>query len=152
MVKMNKKMEEALKGIKWEGWELPVQLFDLLPQGFVEDSGCVFLTSLASMKTNATESDFLDRTGRECFVNSVHIDDYVSSDYLVNACLFVEAVFEKWRRQDKNRIFQAVISSDEFGAVVKFHLLRDGEFWVGDNLEGYEDPILLSDSTGVRFC
>lgn len=145
---MNEKMSEELAGINFSGRKLPSALFGLVAQGFDERDGCFFIRALAGKQTNAALKDFPDRTGWECFVNSLHVDDYVATDYLANACLLVMAVFKEWRFREEDGIYQAIISNDEYGATVKFHLLRDGAFWLGSHLDGYEEAILLLDSCG----
>ena len=88
-----------------------------------------------------------DKTGYECFINSVHVDDYVQCDYVAYACLFAEALLSTWRHSGARDIAQAIISSDEFGAVVKFHVARSGESWVNEELEKYEQALLVADSS-----
>lgn len=146
MIKMNEKMKKDLDGIDRVERQLPAALADIVAQGIIEKDGCFFLAALASKSTNAVESDFLDRTGWECFVNSIHIDDFANSDYLFNAVLFVRSVLGEWARRGHEGVFQSIISNDEFGAVVKFHFLREGQSWVGSDLEKYEDSILLVNS------
>jgi len=151
-------MRMELKAIDWGRRQLLSALSDLATQGVTERAGCFFLAALVDKGTNAVEANFLDRTGWECFLNSVHIDDFASSDYLLNACLFVQSIFREWKRRGYPGIFQAIISNDEYGTVVKFHLLRNGESWIGSDLEGYEESILLVDSCeddefiGSLFC
>lgn len=123
-------------------------LLELLASGFFIDDGCAFLAALQTRGGNSRLDSFPDRTGYECFINSIHIDDYVASDFVLQACLFVEALFESWRGVEGTgcRKLQAIISCDEFGAVVKFCLVRDGESWLSDDLEKYEEGILVADS------
>lgn len=52
---------------------------------------------------------------------------------------------------DKHRILQAVISFNGVQTVVKVHLLREGESWVSENLEAYEEAILLWDSSELEL-
>jgi hypothetical protein len=143
---MNAKMKERLAGIVWHEKKIPEKLLDMLYPGFSIENGCVFLTSLAAKRRNVDGSNFPDKTGWECFVNSIHIDDYCSSAYILNSLIFLDDLFKKWRER-KEGVLQAIVSSDEYGVNVKFHLLRDGESWVDQNLEKYEDPILILDST-----
>jgi hypothetical protein len=152
MISMNEKMKKELEEIVRIECRLPSVLADIAVQGVIEKDGCFLLSALASKKTNAVVSDFLDRTGWECFVNSVHIDDFVDSNYILNAGIFVSSVFGEWKRREYEGVFQAIISSDEFGVVVKFHFLRDGEFWIAGNLEKYEESILLVDSSSNLEC
>ncbi|RJG12039.1 hypothetical protein D3879_01550 [Pseudomonas cavernicola] len=146
MLAMNKKMDQVIQGSSWDGRMLPPELSELLAPGFFKRDGCTFLASLAKGDTNVSASDFPDKTGYECFVNSVHIDDYVECDYVVYACLFVEEFFNAWRSSNSSEIARAIISSDELGALVKFHVARGGESWVGEDLEKYEEAILVADS------
>lgn len=151
MLMMNKKMAEEMRCIDWGNRELPSSLSELITPGFCEQDGCIFFVSLRVRDTNATTSDFPDKTGYECFVNSIHIDDFVQFDYLPYACLFVETCFAMWRRSGIRGDIKAIISSDELGALVKFHLVRDSETWVDQDLEKYEDGILVVDSTSMTL-
>ena len=146
MTRMNKKMAIQLENIKLRGGILPAQLTDLLAQGFCKINDCFFLSSLATKKTIASNTDFPDKTGYECFINSIHIDDYTSSDYLANAHLFAELAFRIWHKEGQKGTLQAIISSDEFGASIKFHFLREGESWIDSDLSKYEDAILVLNS------
>ncbi|MFC5769825.1 hypothetical protein [Thauera sinica] len=97
-----------------------------------------------------SSQDFPDKTGYECFVNSVHIDDYVSAEYLTYAFIFVEDCFASWEREGRNESLLAIVVCDEFGAVVKLHVARDGESWTGNDLEKYEEGILIVREDKVR--
>jgi hypothetical protein len=41
----------------------------------------------------------------------------------------------------------SIVSVDETSVVVKFHVKRPTEQWLSENLDGYEDPIMLMDSS-----
>lgn len=125
---------------------LPPELLEISTDGFREADGCVVLDALFRRGVNAGVDDFPDRTGFECFVNSIHIDDYVDARYLSTAFLFVDACLARWRKQGLSGTMRAIVSCDEFGANVKFHLAREAESWLAEDLEGYEDPILVVDS------
>lgn len=114
--------------------------------GFLQRDGCAILQSLM-VDTNVTLSTFMDRTGYECFFNSLHIEDYEADQPLVQAILFATRVFEVWNAAKTNALLIAVISADEHSVVTKFHTKRLGEQWLSDNMEGYEDPILSVDSS-----
>lgn len=148
MIVMNEKMHRELGLINTEGKVVHPELLDLIAPGFIEVNGCVFLKSLKALNLNISGSNFPDKTGFECFVNSIHVDDYVASDYLSHALLFVEACFDLWRSfKGEGGELVAIISSDEIGAVVKLHFLRRGESWLGDDLEKYEDAVFCATSS-----
>jgi hypothetical protein len=151
MLIMNKKMAREIETIDLDGKVLPSELAQLLTLGFYEREGCIFLASLATGSTNVSVSNFPDKTGYECFIYSVHVDDFVKSNYLDYACLFVEALLSAWRESVESDTAMAIISSDEFGAVVKLHVARSGESWVSEDLESYEDAILVADSSVVSL-
>jgi hypothetical protein len=52
-------------------------LQQVLDAGFVERDDCVFLAAEAR---SACEAGVLDRTGREAFVNHVHVEDWSGPD------------------------------------------------------------------------
>ena len=152
-MKMNINMASKLRDINWVDQILVTELKNISDASFIKINDCVFLNSLYKVNTNVSLQNFPDKTGYECFINSLHIDDYVSNGYLSQSCLFVKSVFERWRQFSGNEILQAIIAIGEFDAVVKFHLLRDGENLLNDDLEGYEEAMLIVDSsweTGVE--
>ena len=147
MILMNNKMANEICLIDWNQKKLPSILSEIVFTGFRKENDCFCLDALTKGKTNVTYSDFPDKTGYECFINSIHIDDFIDSNYLAYACLFVEDCFDMWRRSGFQEKLQAIISSDEFGSLVKLHIVRKGEAWVSDELEQYEESILVADST-----
>jgi hypothetical protein len=151
MLAMNKKMATQIQHLNRNGGALPEALFQLAKSGFFEREGCIFLASLATAHTNVSARDFPDKTGYECFINSIHMDDHVQEHYLYYACLFVEKLFLAWRIRSPNEVARAIISSDDSDAVVKFHTLREHESWVSEDLEKYEESILVADSSTLSL-
>jgi hypothetical protein len=152
MTAMNKRMAKEMDGVTWRDRPLPHELSALVAQGFEELDGCVFLASLKKAGTNAKQEDFPDKTGYECFINSIHIDDFVQSDCLAFACLFIEACFSAWKQSGISGDLTAVISDDESGAVVKLHRARSDEFWVSSDLENYrEEAVLVAHSSSMTI-
>ncbi len=131
--------------------KLPEIFEGMIELGFLAGDGFVLLAAMANRGTNATPDDFPDKTGYECFINSIHVDDYVDADYLVYACRLVEDFFAAWRRTEKKEVLRAIISSDEFGATVKFHVHRDFESWISEDIEAYENAVLVADSTSINL-
>ncbi|MFJ2467207.1 hypothetical protein [Pseudomonas sp. NPDC087615] len=148
-MKLNCEMEQMLARVGCA--PLDGELADIARSGFVERDGCVFLTSLEGFQKHVSLKNFLDRTGYECFVNSIHADDYVNADFLACALSYLFLVFEAWNKSGQPGILQGVISGDEFDATVKFHLLRPGETWLSDDLEGYEEAVLTVESSDKGF-
>lgn len=151
MVVMNERMRKELVGISLEGKNLPSGLSELLELGFFEMNGCVFIQSLKDKCLSVSQASFPDKTGLECFVNSVHIDDYVEFDFISYALLFIEKCFELWRVSAGGGKLAVIMSGDEFGVVVKFHILREGESWLCANIEEYDDAVFCADSSLLSF-
>lgn len=146
MIAMNKKMALEINGMTTVE-NLPPALNKVLHQGFLMLDELMLLAAFKNVKTNVSYQDFQDKTGYECFINSIHIDDYVASNFLAYACLFTEKCFSLWNYSGNHGTLRSIISCDEYGAVIKIHFLRDSESWTSDNLSEYEDAILFADST-----
>ncbi|RAM62006.1 hypothetical protein RB25_23750 [Herbaspirillum rubrisubalbicans] len=119
----------------------------IVDRGFDVREDCYFLAALLPTATNVTKSSFQDCTGYECFVNSVHIEDYDDNNLLSQAIQFVSDIFATWRALTSDLPLISIVSVDESSVVVKFHVKRPTEQWLSENLEGYEDPIMLMESS-----
>jgi hypothetical protein len=83
-----------------------------------------------------------------------YIDDYVESNWLGSALQFASELLDCWSANSHAEVLQVIVSSDEFGATVKAQVVRTNEFWLRDNLDEYEDPVLMatSDESGLMNC
>jgi hypothetical protein len=142
-VKVNQKMRSELEKTLPQVTELPQELSEILKMGLCVVDDCVFLLSLLSIDTNAELHDFPDRTGYECFINSIHIDDYVTCDYLESACVFARELYLIWRGFGALGGVRFMVMKDEFGVLIKFHKVRSGESFFADDLELYEDASMV---------
>lgn len=139
-------MREILELAPPAAGDMPPGLFEICSGGFREATEGIVLDALSQRTAHVRADDFLDRTGFECFVNSIHIDDYVGTNYMATAFLLVDACLARWREQRLPGTMRALVSCNEFGAIAKFHLARETESLLAEDLEGYEDPILVVDS------
>jgi hypothetical protein len=129
------------------GEQLNPALNAIVDRGFNVREGCYFLAALLPAAKNVTRDSFPDRTGYECFVNSIHVEDYDNKAPLCQAIQFVICAFSAWRAAVPALTLMSVVSADEFSVVVKFHVKRPAEQWLSENIEGYEDPILSVESS-----
>ncbi|MGS0545451.1 hypothetical protein HXW87_19465 [Pseudomonas sp. Y5-11] len=145
MLKYNAAMANALLSLR-----LPehssVELSSIIEKGFFKKDGCELLDYFKESSVGVGLNHFEDQTGYECFVNSIHIDDYVESNWLGNALQFASELLDRWSANLHPEVLQVIVSSDEFGAMVKAHVVRMHEFWLRDNLDEYEDPVLMATS------
>ena len=148
MFAMNQRMGEKYREVATkEPPEIDQRLSEIAKSGFEFRNGCHFLKLLQPTNTNVNENSFPDRTGYECFANSIHIDDYATTNYLAHGILFVREVFETWNAQGHECELVAVFSLDECGLKIRLHTKRLDEQWIDDNLEGYEEAVLVVDSS-----
>lgn len=145
MMKINSKMKNFLRSERSSD-ELSPSLNAVADRGFKLVGGCYILYALSSTNNNASIADFGDETGYECFVNSLHVEDYSNGILLPQALKFVERIFVVWSEANPGRTLVAIISADDGSVVVRFHLAREGQVWLGEDLERYEDAILAVSS------
>ena len=151
MLRMNSVMLKAYDDLLPDNIELDNDLREIVEAGFVGDDGCYLLKKYLEIGTNVSFSDFPDKTGYECFINSVNIDDYVKDNYLAQGLCFVRNILSRWNEFQDDEVLMAILSLDELGSKVKFHTLREGEQWLADELDEYEEAILLVDSSEMKF-
>ena len=141
----NKKMYNLYNSIEFDKVNLDKKLLSIVSNGFLEVDGCYFISKLFENCNNVSKADFIDKTGYECFVNSIHIDDYVDNIFLGQAFLLVEKVFEIWNEKNKAYLLTGLVSETEFGANVKFYLKRPNEEYIKiDEIEKFEEGVMLS--------
>jgi hypothetical protein len=145
-MKMNARMASLLECSSLAD-PLHPSLQEIVDHGFVRVDDCSLIVDLLPESTNVTRFSFPDRTGYECFINSVHVEDYSDQNPLGQAYELVMRVFDAWRHYEPGQTLVAVVSVDELSVVVKFHMKRLGEQWVGENLDAYEDPIMTVESS-----
>lgn len=149
MFLMNSEMYKRYSKKTMSNVVLSGSLRALIDKGFVREDNCLFLKECFEIQTNASRDNFIDDTGCECFFNSVNIDDYEEDMLLEKGLMFAQEVFNKFSEQSSSEILNCVMSMDEFGLKVKFHLVRTGEQWLSDDLEKYEEAILVADSSEI---
>jgi len=148
MMKINYLMREILVNVDFSV-EIDNELNSMARQGFVIKNNCYFICSLLPRNTNAVINNFPDKTGCECFFNSIHIEDYSNENTLVQAIKFINEIFVEWRRKFKNISLVGILSVDDFSVVVKFHVRRDHEEWLSDDFDTYETAIMQLETTDV---
>jgi len=128
--------------------ELSESLRNLLVSQIVEFEGCIFLEPLLKLSPNATLSLFPDRTGFECFVNHIHVEDYLdqndgtnpTSNLQLASCIrFAMKLKERLGEYQSKGRFRVIITSDDETCTVRFHKIRENETWLSEDLEQYRE-------------
>ena len=146
---VNYLMLPQLESICWEDIEklnLPYELNDIVEQGFVELHGCFLSKKLLSYCNSVTPDVFEDEIAFECFVNSIHIEDYVSEKYLQYSIIFCNSIIKKWSENYVDCLNVIISLDDEtLFPTIKFHLRRKGVSWLDeDNLDSSIQAVLVT--------
>lgn len=128
--------------------QLSESLRNLLVSQIVEFEGCFFLEPLLKLSPNATLLHFPDRTGFECFVNHIHVEDYLdrnggtdptSNLQLASGIRFARELKEKLDEYRSQGRFRIIVTSDDETCIVRFHKVRENETWLSEDLEQYRE-------------
>jgi hypothetical protein len=147
MLKFNKLMAKHYRKSNVVNYELNNELQMIVGMGLFQVDELVFLKKLYQIDTNVMADNFIDNTGYECFINSLHIDDYVNDNYLEQAIIFTNHIFKKFRLLEIKQTLVCIMSLDEIGLTIKFHLSRENESFLNKDLNGYEEAVLIVDSS-----
>jgi hypothetical protein len=152
MIRLNSMFIPILRSIRvGDDERLDPKLRGIVDGGFNIVNDCVLLAEQTGT-TNATLDSFQDKTGFECFINHMHIDDFVSKDVEENSIVFVSKMLEKWNLKNNGGILNSIVSFDKTGgASVRFHYKRRGESWLSDDLDGYQEAIFEMASSDIAF-
>jgi hypothetical protein len=131
---------------------LPQKLLALLNGGFAEDEGCIFLSSLKK-GAPVQRIDFPHRTAYECFVNHVHVEDYLENggltplEMLGRGIALARELKERLSRLHGKKHFRVIVAFDGSSCTVRFHTIRPDEEWVDKHVNGYgKEAIAILDT------
>lgn len=123
------------------------RLAEIVNQGFLIEKGCYLLVYFKQLSQHLKETDFVDQTGFECFVNSFHVDDFVQEDLLPQAMAFSKALLAKWKRLRSKEVLEIIVGETDFGFNIKAHVKRNGELWIDpQDIENFDEGLLLVSS------
>jgi hypothetical protein len=150
MIRMNRAFVHAIRSLRVEGKRpLVSELKEIARGGIIDIDGCSLLAREVG-HTNATVNDFPDKTGFECFVNHIHVDEYASEFLADQTICFVSEVLNEWNKKYADGELNAIVGLKD-GATVRFHRRRENEFWLAGNLDGYNEAILEISSPDTAF-
>src|SRR5690242_13732807 len=114
---------------------LPQKLLTLLNAGFVEEDECVFL-ALLKKDAAVQRIDFPNRTAYECFVNHIHIENYLENgglpplEMLGRGLALARELSERLSHLHGARHFRIIVAFPGVTCTVRFHTIRPDEEWV----------------------
>jgi len=147
-------MEALWDDVRTKSLDCPEQLsrrlVELLDSGFTRVDRCVFLKAQEKLRGNGKLEDFPDRTGYECFVNHIHVEDYLDQSDNVSQLVrlgqgvaFAYQMKEGLSSFSANENFRLIVSSDELSCSVRFHVIRNAEEWLSSDINSYEHEAIL---------
>jgi hypothetical protein len=143
-------MLESLRG-KVRNIPIDPRLSKIAELGFIELDGCFLLKELANVTTNANTNDFPDKTGYECFINHIHIDDFTTENVSATSLVFASRLLSKWTQTNFGGQLVVIVGGDHEAAVVRCHRERQNESWLAQDLDGYEQAVLEISSSDSLF-
>jgi hypothetical protein len=154
MIRMNSRFVDRISSLRAGITEISLEarLATIVDAGIISVNDVFLLRELANAKTNVTTASFQDKTGYECFMNHLHIEEYAGEQPMTQAVLFAAGVLTRWVSQKFHGQLVAIVGSDEESVVVRFHYKRPNEFWLAEDLDGYElESVLEISSSDLSF-
>jgi len=133
--------EEIRQGKLDDSRDLPQKLVALLNGGFVEEEQCLFLRLLK--KGPVKRADFPDRTAYECFVNHIHIEDYLDNgglpplEMLGRAVALARELKARLSQLHGDRHFRIIVAFSGANCTVRFHTIRPDQEWIDKAARGF---------------
>jgi len=145
----NMLMYQKLISVDWfffKSSTLPNSLNDIITEGFIIQDECYLSTKLTSYCQLCSIDYFEDSISFECFVNSFHMEDYVSEKYLEYSILFSNELLIQWHKKSAKPLNIIISLDDETSfPTVKFHLKRNDASWLDEkNIESITQPVLIT--------
>ena len=142
---MNNAMRSVLERESRGQPEVPSALQqDLLLARLIVLDRCYVLDYMYESCRHVRPEAFPDEVGFECFVNHVHIDDYVQERQIQTARAVAEIVNGKF---DEAHIVgltvRHIIARNDTSCTYRFHVVRPGQSWVSQDLEAYASEAVL---------
>jgi hypothetical protein len=149
-VKLNSQMKDLIKSLGVD-MKSPLQLHpslaDIVNFGFVQVGDSIVLKALLPAAHSSSVSDFTDETGYECFVNHIHVEDYVplasKSAALATGISLANHLETLLHHVFPNEEFEIIVSLEGTHCVVRFHKKRTGQQWLQDELDNYREEALM---------
>jgi len=150
-MEMNSLMRRKITADDFASKDLPDSLRKIVSEGFLKKDGCFLLKAFYDDEYDPRVGSQMDNTEYECFINHIHIGDFVKSYELSYAINYVRCIFLEWNKDIKPSTLTAIISLDEEAATVHLHTHHEGEAPRCEGLEDFEQEILVINSQEKNY-
>ena len=154
---INNKMRELCKGISIPDLDnLNKELNVLIINGLVKkyEDCVIFKKNMNKFKVDI--SDFIDKTGYECFMNKINLEDYILKSGTLSVIhqgfltlLMITKLILEFKELPLS-IYYLIFSINQddkdinlHSYVLRFHKLRPGETWLQDDLNSYNEALMI---------
>jgi hypothetical protein len=127
---------------------LPQKLVALLDAGFHEEEQCIFLSRLKK-DAPVERVDFADCTAYECFVNQIHIEDYLENgglpplEMLGRGIALAREIRDRLAHLHGTKHFRIIVAFDGTSCRVRFHTVRLDEEWLEKSASCRDEAIAV---------
>jgi hypothetical protein len=131
----------------------PSDLEEILLKGFVSREGCIFFRKFVEDKGTASSDmrkTYFDEIGYECFVNHFHFKGGSEGELATVAAEFCRRAHAIWEKSNLSGELRFIVSIRDHEATVRFHLIREGNQWLADDLNSYKNEAILVYDTIMR--
>jgi hypothetical protein len=139
-------MKSLLAGCDVKQGVLAPQLSNVLAQGLIHSEGCIILKSQMELVSSEVRKRFTDKTGFECFVNHIHVEDYAPGEMCIllqQSMAFGKELERTLLKAGVTEPVQYIIAGDTDEMNIRFHVLREGEEWLAQDIERYEEAVAV---------
>ena len=143
---MNEVMCEALAIAALEHIALADKLKSILSQPIEERDGMFIQKTAPAEISSRMRANLQDRTGLECFINHIHIEDYLddnekrtSAGILLQGLTYAISLRQKLRGTHSGASFNIILTQSAESCSVRFHKIRENESWLRNDIEDYTD-------------
>lgn len=152
-MRMNDKAQRLLRSHTMKTFTIDAQLntplLKIIQEGFIEINQAVIYKIFTNTARSIPLASLPDLTGYECFVNHVHIEDFLGDgrftqkELLQKGILFALATRKALRTLKKSREFCLIIALNKSGCSFRFHTVRENESWLANDLNSYSQEAIL---------
>lgn len=150
MILTNTKMKQHMLQESSARQSLHPALSGLLSKGWICVEGGYFLAHFFEIRKGTGRQHFPDATGHECFINALHVDDYIEEGFFTQALALADALIVSWEAQGFGHALKVSVGETDFGFHINAHAVRPGEVWIDEaQVENFEEAILIMRSGRV---
>lgn len=149
---INNKLKEMLdkNGVHMSSIKsiVPLELEEHIQEGVTLSNDALVFSANLKVQHDTPTDRFVDLTGYECFINEINVDGYLNNPSfkeLLEVSIACVKHIENLLKDEEQKIkIICSVSNDEFlTSTIRFHIVREKEEWLSDDINSYEEEGLL---------